>query len=71
MAHLKKTPVIFIHLWCFSFVFCKFEKLFVTIFFAEGQLVMDWRPIEGNWESSLRREFFSVKEKNEELERKR
>ena len=61
----------FMHVWCFSFVFCKFEKLFVTIFFAEGQLVMDWRPIEGNWESSLRREFFSVKEKYEELEKKR
>jgi len=37
----------------------------------EGQLVMDWRPIEGNCESSLRREFFSVKEKYEELEEKR
>ena len=27
----------------------------------------DWRQIEGNCESSLRREFFSVKEKYEEL----
>ena len=51
-------------------VFCKFEKI-VTIIFAEGQFVMDWRSIEGNCESSLRREFFSVKEKYEELEKKR